>query len=129
MRFAIQVNSSPCHSNGGLSAYCFINATLAKGHEIIKVFFYHEGIYYALKTVSPPDDEQNLTKLWSRLAQDNNIDLLVCISAAQRRGLLHPDEAVRQGKQDDDVADGFRIGGLGEWLEALIKADRVLVFG
>ena len=24
---------------------------------------------------------------------------------------------------------GFRIGGLGQWMEACLKADRVLVFG
>lgn len=63
------------------------------------------------------------------LAQQHALDLLVCISAAQRRGLLYADEAERQGKQDDDLETGFRIGGLGQWIEALVEADRVIVFG
>jgi tRNA 2-thiouridine synthesizing protein D len=43
--------------------------------------------------------------------------------------LLCADEAQRQAKQGDDLAEGFRIGGLGQWIEALITADRVIVFG
>jgi tRNA 2-thiouridine synthesizing protein D len=43
--------------------------------------------------------------------------------------LLCSDEAKRQNKQDDDLAEGFRIAGLGLWLEATVAADRCLVFG
>lgn len=128
MKFAIQINSSPYHSNAGMTAYRFIQAVLAAQHEIVRVFFYHEGIYHAFKTVMPPDDELNLTQSWTELARTQGIDLVVCISAAQRRGLLHSDEAKRLGKQDDDVAEGFRISGLGQWLEATLLADRFLVF-
>jgi tRNA 2-thiouridine synthesizing protein D len=129
MKFAIQVNSSPYHSNTGLTAYQFICAALAQQHEIVRVFFYHEGIYQAFHYATPPDDELHLTRCWSALANEHGVDLVVCISAAQRRGLLHSDEARQQGKQDHDVADGFRIAGLGQWVEATLLADRVLVFG
>jgi len=55
--------------------------------------------------------------------------LVVCISAAQRRGLLHADEANRQGKLDNDLAAGFRISGLGQLVEATLVTDRLIVFG
>ena len=129
MKFAIQINSSPTLSNSGYMAYQFIAALLAQGHEVIRVFFYHDGIYHALKYATPPDDELQLSQLWSRLAKQSGIDLVVCISAAQRRGLLCPDESKRQGKQDDDLADGFRISGLGQLAEATLLADRFIVFG
>lgn len=129
MRYAIQINTSPYQSNIGLNAYRFCQAALVQGHEISRIFFYHEGIYYAFKHNSPPDDEINLTLMWGELAVQHSLDLLVCISAAQRRGLLSEDEAQRQGKQDNDLAAGFRIGGLGQWLEAVIAADRVITFG
>ena len=128
MRFAIQVNASPYHSNTGYSAYQFIQTALAQGHEITRVFFYHEGIYHAFKHNTPPDDEVDLTAGWGELAKEHSVDLLVCISAAQRRGLLYADEAERRNKQDDDLAAGFRIGGLGQWVEALLAADRTIVF-
>lgn len=129
MRYAIQVNAGPKHNHTDYSAYRFIQAALVQGHEIVRVFFYHDGIYHAFKTNSPPDDELQLTKLWGDLGKQHSLDLLVCISAAQRRGLLHSDEVRRLGMHDNYLADGFRIGGLGQWLEAMIEADRVLVFG
>lgn len=129
MKYAIQVNASPYASSAGLTAYRFIRAALQADHQVLQVFFYQEGIAQALRYASPPDDEINFTAQWSALARDHGIDLLVCISAAQRRGLLCSDEAKRQGANDDDLADGFRIGGLGQWLEATLKADRCLVFG
>jgi len=129
MKYAIQINSSPYHCTAGYTAYQFIKAALNAHHEIYRVFFYQDGIYHALRFATPPDDERQLTKRWSALAQDYQIDLVVCISAAHRRGLLHDDEAVRQGKQDKDLAAGFRISGLGQLVEATLEADRFLVFG
>ena len=129
MKFAIQINCSPYESNAALTAYRFIHAALQQGHEIFRVFFYHEGIYHAFKTNTPPDDERHLTCEWSELAKRHHIDLVVCISAAQRRGLLCRDEAKRQGKMDDDLAEGFRIAGLGQWVEATLEADRFIIFG
>ncbi|WP_394754215.1 sulfurtransferase complex subunit TusD [Crenothrix sp.] len=129
MKFSLQINSSPYQSNAGYSAYLFIKALLTEGHEVFRVFFYHDGIYHAFKYNTPPDDELDLSCQWSVLAKQHNIDLVVCISAAQRRGLLCADEATRQGKQDNDVADGFRISGLGQLIEATLEADRFIVFG
>lgn len=128
MKYAIQINSSPYASYASWSAYRFIRAALQAHHQILQVFFYQEGVQNAFRYALPPDDEEHLVALWSELAQEHGIDLVVCISAAQRRGLLHSDEARRQGALDDDVADGFRIAGLGQWLEATLVADRCLVF-
>jgi len=128
MKYAIQINASPHANQAGWTAYRFIQAALKANHQILQVFFYQEGVYHAFRYQLAPDDEVNLMRLWSGLAREQAVDLLVCISAAQRRGLLHTDEARRQGAQDDDLADGFRIGGLGQWLEASLLADRCLVF-
>lgn len=129
MKFAIQINSSPYHCNAGQSAYRFITTALGQGHRILRVFFYHDGIYHALRYATPPDDEPHFTAQWSDLAKQHGIDLVVCISAAQRRGLLCADEAQRQGKQDNDLADGFRIAGLGQLIEATLESERFIVFG
>ncbi len=129
MKFAIQINSSPTASNLGYSAYQFILEALAQGHEVFRVFFYQEGVYHAFKYSTPPDDELQLTSKWSVLADEYDLDLVVCISAAQRRGLLVSDEAKNQGKLDNDLADGFRISGLGQLLEATLLTDRFIEFG
>ncbi|PKD41528.1 sulfurtransferase complex subunit TusD [Methylomonas sp. Kb3] len=129
MKYAVQVNASPYASNAGLNACRFIQAALAAEHQILRVFFYKEGVYHAFRYAQPPEDEFSITRYWSALAEQYGVDLVVCISAAQRRGLLCLDEAARQGKQDDDTAPGFRIAGLGQWLEATLLADRSIVFG
>lgn len=98
-------------------------------HEILRVFFYQEGVYHAFAYNTPPDYELNLTKNWRNLAAEYQLDLVVCISAAQRRGLLCSDEAQRQGKLDQDLAAGFRISGLSQLVEVTLLADRFLVFG
>ena len=129
MKFAIQINASPYHAQAGESAYQFILAALEMGHEILRVFFYYDGIYHALATSTPPDDERQIDKRWSQVAEQHQLDLVVCISAAQRRGLLCQDELNRQGWQDNILAPGFRISGLGQLAEATLKADRFINFG
>ena len=66
---------------------------------------------------------------WSELAEQHGLDMVVCVAAAQRRGILDADEAKRNGKDGDNIAPGFRISGLGQLIEAGIQADRLLVFG
>jgi len=129
MKFAIQVNSSPNDSNAGYSAFQFIKAAIKMNHEVFRVFFYQEGIYHAFRYSTPPDDELQMTKKWTELANQNGIDLVICISAAQRRGLLSCDQAKRIDKKDNDLAEGFKISGLGQLIEATLLADRYIVFG
>ncbi|MBS1211920.1 MAG: sulfurtransferase [Proteobacteria bacterium] len=129
MKFAIQVNGSVFGSEAGDSAYQFIRAAIERGHEIVRVFFYHEGAYQGMAQVSPPDDEPNPVKRWSELVHECGTDLVICISAAQRRGLLDGHGDLQSGEAPvGRVAPGFRIGGLGQWVDACIRADRVLIF-
>jgi tRNA 2-thiouridine synthesizing protein D len=129
MKFAILVNEGPYQHQSADSAYQFVKAALAKGHEIFRIFFYHDGVNNATRLTIPPQDDRNVVERWTKLAQDHNLDLVVCIAAAQRRGLLDANEAKRNGKTADNIADGFRISGLGQLIEAGIQADRLVVFG
>jgi tRNA 2-thiouridine synthesizing protein D len=129
LKFAIQVCCNPHTKQSAVAAYRYTEALLRRQFQVSRVFFYKDGVYHAFRYTSPPQDEINLTVKWSELALTYSLDLVVCISAAQRRGLLIGDEAKRQGKQDDDVAQGFRVGGLGQLTEALLSADRFIDFG
>lgn len=111
MKYAIQIHCAKDQSQSMASAQQFIKAALAEGHEIVRVFFYHEGVYQGFGAET----------YWSALARQHGLDLVLCGSAAERRG-MHPSAPVC-------LAEGFRIGGLGQWVEAVLKADRTLVFG
>ena len=129
MRFAVVVNEGPYTHQASDSALNFVRAALDKGHEIFRVFFYHDGVNNGTRLTVPPQDDRNLQRAWSELALTKNLDLVVCIAAAQRRGVLDAKEAKRQGKDSDNIAPGFRISGLGQLIEAGIQADRLVTFG
>ncbi len=129
MRFAILVNAGPYTHQASDSAYRFTRAALEKGHEVLRVFFYHDGVHNGSRLSVPPQDERDLPKLWRELAERHCLDLVVCISAAQRRGLLDASEAQRHGKDAYNLSTAFRISGLGQLIEACIEADRMIVFG
>ncbi len=129
MKLAVMVNEGPYQHQSADSAYQFTKAALDKGHEITRVFFYHDGVNNGTRYGVPPQDDRNITQLWSELAKKHDLDLVVCVAAAQRRGILDADEAKRHGKSGDNIADGFRISGLGQLIEAGIQSDRLVIFG
>jgi len=118
MKFGILVNEGPFTHQAADSAYRFALAAIEKGHEVTRIFFYNDGVNNANKLSEPQADDRNLVKLWSALAEDHGVDLVVCIAAALRRGI-----------KEEVVADGFRISGLGQLIEAGIINDRLVVFG
>lgn len=129
MKFALLVQEGPYQHQASDSAYQFARAALAKGHDITRVFFYHDGVHNATRLTTPPQDDRHIVNRWSELAAEHDTDLVVCVAAAQRRGVVDEDEMKRNGKDAHNLAPGFRISGLGQLIEAGIEADRTLVFG
>ena len=121
VKFGILVNEGPYQHQASDSAYNFTKAALEKGHEIFRVFFYNDGVYNGTRLGVPPQDDRNIPKLWQELAEQHELDLVVCVAAAQRRGILDADEAKRHGKDADNIAPKFRISGLGQVIEAGIQ--------
>ncbi len=118
MKFAIMVNEGVYQHQSTDSAYQFAKAALEKGHEVPRIFFYHDGVYNASSLTEPPQDDPTFVIRWQKLSQDHKIDMVVCIAAALRRGI-----------KEENLAEGFRISGLGQLVEAGIQADRLVVFG
>lgn len=129
MKFAIMVNEGPYTHQASDSAYHFTEAALRAGHEIVRVFFYHDGVYNGTRLSVPPQDDRNISERWTALGQQYDLELILCVAAAQRRGLLDEDEAKRAGKDTNNMAPGFQISGLGQLIDAGIQADRTIVFG
>jgi tRNA 2-thiouridine synthesizing protein D len=129
MKFAILVNEGPYTHQASDSAYHFTEAALRAGHDIVRVFFYHDGVNNGTRLSVPPQDDRNISERWSELGQQHELELILCVAAAQRRGLLDEDEAKRAGKDSNNIAPGFEISGLGQLIDAGIQADRTVVFG
>jgi tRNA 2-thiouridine synthesizing protein D len=129
MKYSILVNEGPYTHQASDSAYQFAKAVLAKGHEIFRIFFYHDGVNNATRLTTPPQDDRNIVNRWSKLAEEHKLDMVVCVAAAQRRGIVDEGEAKRNGKDATNLAPGFRISGLGQLIEAGIQSDRLVTFG
>jgi tRNA 2-thiouridine synthesizing protein D len=129
MKFSILISEGPYTHQASDSAYQFAKAVLAKGHEIFRVFFYHDGVNNATRLTTPPQDDRNIVNRWSKLAEEHKLDMVVCVAAAQRRGIVDEGEAKRNGKDATNLAPGFRISGLGQLIEAGIQSDRLVTFG
>ena len=129
MKFGIQVNEGPYQHQASDSAYQFAKAALEAGHEVYRVFFYHDGVNNGTRLTTPPQDDRNIVSRWTELAEKHELDLVICVAAAQRRGIADADESKRNGKDADNIAPGFRISGLGQLIEAGIQSDRLVVFG
>ena len=118
MKFGIVVNEGPYQHQASDTAYLFCKAAIEKGHEVWRVFFYHDGVNNASKLTEPPQDDRNIVNRWTQLAENHQLDLVVCVAAALRRGI-----------KDENLAQGFRISGLGQLVETGIKCDRLVTFG
>jgi tRNA 2-thiouridine synthesizing protein D len=129
MKFSVVVNEGPYTHQASDSAYFFTRAALQQGHEVMRVFFYHDGVNNGTRLTTPPQDDRNITNRWSELAKEHELDLVVCVAAAQRRGIVDEDEQKRNSKDTNNIAEGFRISGLGQLIEAGIQSDRLIAFG
>jgi len=129
MKFSILVNEGPYTHQASDTAYHFTEAALRGGHSIVRVFFYHDGVNNGTRFSVPPQDDRNISERWAALAQQHELEPVLCVAAAQRRGLLDENEAKRAGKDGDNIAEGFQISGLGQLIDAGIQADRLVVFG
>lgn len=129
MIFSLAVYSAPYSSQASYSAYQFAVAALNQGHSVHRVFFYQDGVHNATNLASPSQDEFNLQDAWQRLAKDHNLDFVVCIAAALRRGILDEGEAKRYNKPSYNLANHFTISGLGQLVEAAVVSDRIISFG
>jgi tRNA 2-thiouridine synthesizing protein D len=129
MKFGLLVNEGPYQHQASDTAWHFARAAIEAGHEVIRVFFYHDGVHNGSRLTAPPSDDRDIVTRWSELASAHGVDLVVCVAAAGRRGIVDAPAARRLHKDADNLAPGFRISGLGQLIEMGVEADRVLVFG
>ena len=117
MKYGILIKESPYNHQASDSAYNFITAALEKGHEVLGIFFYNDGVINSTKHMEPPQDDRHIGNRWSELG-GKGIDIIICIAAAKRRGI-----------NDEVLGANMRISGLGQLVDLSLKSDRLITFG
>jgi tRNA 2-thiouridine synthesizing protein D len=128
MKFAI-VLFAPAHSPAARRALRFAQAVLAGGHEIVRLFFYQDGVHSASANAVMGQDELDLASEWRAFVSEQQLDGVVCIAAALRRGVLNAEEAQRYQRPAANLAEGWVLSGLGQLHDAAQQADRLICFG
>ncbi len=129
LKYTIVVHAGPFTSEASQTALRFTQACIDAGHSIYRVFFYQDGVLNGNQLLTPPQDEENLHSRWQYLQRAHNLELVVCIAAAARRGIIDESEANRHNKPMHNLPDGFVLSGLGQLVEATAMSDRVINFG
>ncbi|MCV6591208.1 MAG: sulfurtransferase complex subunit TusD [Marinobacterium sp.] len=129
MIFSIVVQGAPHSRQSAQSALRFTRAVLAQGHQIYRVFFSGDGVHNGSLIATPQQDECHVVRGWQALARDHQIDLVICIAAALRRGVMDETESARHDKSNSNLAEGFTLSGLGQLTDAALHSDRVITFG
>jgi tRNA 2-thiouridine synthesizing protein D len=121
--------SSPYSGQAGDSAWAFARAALDSGHRVYRVFFYHEGIYHGSALSVSAQDEPDKLQRWVDLSGEHDIDMVLCIASALKRGLLDPVEAQRHDRAAATIHPAFDLSGLGQLIDASACSDRLITFG
>ena len=129
MQFSLLILGSPYSNQSVATALRFSQAAIKAGHNFYRIFFYHDGVYNANGLITPPQDEANIPQQWQLLADSHNIELILCIGSALKRGILDQDEASRFEKSSNNIHKSFEISGLGQLIDAANHSDRLITFG
>ncbi|AMO56698.1 sulfurtransferase [Endozoicomonas montiporae] len=129
MKYALAIYGAPATSQAAQTALHFAKALINKGHSIHRLFFYQDGVHTATTLASPPQDEQNLPADWAAFIGEHQLDSVVCIAAALRRGVIDASEAERYERPAHNLTDPHQLSGLGQLIDAGLEADRLVTFG
>lgn len=128
MKFAIALFSA-AHAPSSRRALLFAQTLLAEGHEIVRLFFYQDGVHSASANIVTAQDEQDLPLQWREFVTTHQLDGVVCIAAALRRGILNDEEAQRYQRPAANLLAPWELSGLGQLHDAVQSADRLICFG
>ncbi len=129
MKISLHVTSSPHSQQSHLTAVNFAEAIAATEHQLLRVFFSSDGVYVANQLRVTPQGEEDLTNRWIAISQSQNAELILCVSASLKRGIIDQAEANRYDKSNHNVEAPFVISGLGQLVEAGLESDRLITFG
>ncbi len=129
MKFSIVVYAAPYSSESASSALRFAKSAVDQGHEVYRLFFFGDGVHNASQLTVVAQDETNLQQQWNELILLHDIDSVICVSSALRRGVLDQTEADRHDLGSASAYASSEVAGLGQLIDAAIHSDRMISFG
>jgi len=129
VKFSIVIYAAPYSTESAATALRFAESLIQQGHELYRLFFFGDGVHNASKLTVVAQDEINLQLQWSKLIEEHDIDSVICVSSALRRGVLDQAEAQRHELGTASAYESSDVAGLGQLIDASLHSDRVVNFG
>lgn len=129
MKFSIVVYAAPYSSQAAASALKFAKTVLDQGHELYRLFFFGDGVHNANSLSIVAQDDRNLQQQWHELIKKYDLDSVICVSSAIKRGIIDERESQRYELNAVSAYDSSEIAGLGQLIDATLHSDRVVNFG
>ncbi|WP_299074237.1 sulfurtransferase complex subunit TusD [uncultured Paraglaciecola sp.] len=126
--FTLLVTSAPYSSQSAYSAYRFALAAVASSHQVNGVFFYQDGTLNGNALQQLSSDEYDLHEAWKKVSAEHNIPLMVCVSAATKRGITNAQDAEEADQLHHSLSTEFQSVGLGDLAILLSESDRMVQF-
>jgi len=128
MKLNILINGALYSSQASYSALQFCNAAIDGGHQISQVFFHQDAAAHGNNLSAVMSDEPDVVGNWARFSAAHSVPLVVCVTAAERRGVLSAAQAEEFDKPVANLHPSFSVAGLGALHEASLASDRMVVF-
>jgi tRNA 2-thiouridine synthesizing protein D len=129
VKFSIVIYAAPYSTESAATAFRFAESLIQQGHVLYRLFFFGDGVHNASKLTVVAQDEINLQLQWSKLIEEHDIDSVICVSSALRRGVLDQTEADRHELGTASAYESSQVAGLGQLIDAALHSDRVVNFG
>ena len=128
MIFTVAVHGAPYASFANHHALGFCESLLQQGHQLNRVFFYHEGVLAGLNSRVVPQDEVDVVQRWLELKEQYAFELAICIANALKRGVINDSEQKRYNKPAATLQSEFELVGLGQLIDGIAHSDRYIEF-
>ena len=96
--------------------------------KVDNVFFYMDGVHNANNYSRVPSDEFNALQAWKLINSVLQVPLLVCITAAETRGIINEQLREQYELKGANLIAPFKQVGLGDFFERLHDVDRLVQF-
>ena len=115
MKLGIILLTGPYQHEGADTAYHFAKAALARGHELVGVFLYTDGVYVTNRHIVSPG-QRNIAQMFEELGLRTKV--VACGTCAKFRGM-----------RTEMLSPNLKMGGMGALVHLIQVCDRILVFG
>ncbi|MDM7860807.1 DsrE family protein [Alteromonas sp. ASW11-36] len=113
---ACLITSSPRDEHATRNALNTVRNMLANNVTIDHLFFYADGVDVANACLSTAGDDESPTQAWQHIANAHGIPLIVCVTAAEKRGI----------SAETNLANYFEAHGMGEFFSRLHSVETLV---